>query len=252
MSNAWKLVTLLTFAGTLVGLISLFGSQHHGKVSNQQRQMKQKGTFSQVAIQEREAVVSRVLSDKILSQTHMTPAGLNTTITTVTTVVPNVATYTVSTNSSPTNPTDVGPTGISMVTAITSTMQKQFGQCGRRGADLSHQQDSRTNSRIVNGQPTTPCEWRWQVSLRLRFGGHFCGGVLISPRWVLTAAHCASISKEFHVVAGAYIIASVCPAKPKYGGMFVELFIILSTMIPQTTLIFHCLNSMRKCRSMTA
>lgn len=47
---------------------------------------------------------------------------------------------------------------------------------------------------IVGGQPADPGEWPWQVALITRgetvYYGQFCGGTLIDPQWVVTAAHC--------------------------------------------------------------
>ncbi|XP_059796862.1 plasminogen isoform X4 [Balaenoptera ricei] len=63
--------------------------------------------------------------------------------------------------------------------------------------------------RVVGGCVAIPHSWPWQVSLRKRFPSrnHFCGGTLISPEWVLTAAHCLdsfSGPASYKVVLGAH------------------------------------------------
>jgi secreted trypsin-like serine protease len=70
--------------------------------------------------------------------------------------------------------------------------------CGIKGG-------SNVSTSIVNGDEAEECAWKWQVALRKRSWNKrvFCGGMLLSPEWVLTAAHCAT-KADFDVVVGEH------------------------------------------------
>merc|ERR1719334_291622 len=67
------------------------------------------------------------------------------------------------------------------------------------------------SSRIIGGSQAAPGAWPWMISLKRpsdsgRFWFHICGGSVISPYWILTAAHCLKgkeISK-IRVVTGEF------------------------------------------------
>ncbi|KAK7869888.1 hypothetical protein R5R35_006690 [Gryllus longicercus] len=58
------------------------------------------------------------------------------------------------------------------------------------------------DARIINGNTASRGQFPYQAALYLN-GVSFCGGSLISTRWILTAAHCASGISRFTVYLGA-------------------------------------------------
>lgn len=71
------------------------------------------------------------------------------------------------------------------------------------------------STRIIGGEPSTPGTWPWMVSIESKgaaspYDGHFCGGSLIAPQWVLTAAHCLVDESAANLVVrvGGYDLSS--------------------------------------------
>ena len=63
--------------------------------------------------------------------------------------------------------------------------------CGKKG---------RSHSRIVGGDIAPPGDWPWQVTYDWEGNtgnkGHWCGASIISPNWIVTAAHCFMMSEK--------------------------------------------------------
>ena len=68
--------------------------------------------------------------------------------------------------------------------------------CGQR---LVESQNVATVDRVVGGKSALRGQYPWQAQIRafndtVKAWGHYCGGVIISERFVLTAAHCMTLA----------------------------------------------------------
>ncbi|XP_028174858.1 transmembrane protease serine 9 [Ostrinia furnacalis] len=65
--------------------------------------------------------------------------------------------------------------------------------------------------RIIGGRPAPPGKWPWQVVVLNRYKEAFCGGTLVSLRWVVTAAHC--VRKKLYVRLGEHDLLTRGPGE---------------------------------------
>lgn len=112
-----------------------------------------------------------------------------------------------------------------------------YGLLSQLPAPTAHAQataDQADDPAIVGGGEAVPGAWPWQVALvyvnrRSDYNGQYCGGTLIAPQWVLTAAHCAqgdliqqvqvALGKhKLSVQAGEHISITQVLIHPGYDG----------------------------------
>ncbi|MFH4978087.1 hypothetical protein AB6A40_004796 [Gnathostoma spinigerum] len=68
-----------------------------------------------------------------------------------------------------------------------------------------------SGQRLTGAIETQPHSWPWTVEIVWRTGTHRCGGVLIEPKFVLTAAHCFDKSRDpqlYVVLVGGHAIGT--------------------------------------------
>ena len=68
--------------------------------------------------------------------------------------------------------------------------------CGRRSSLAEETQSvfsvgqGSSAERVFQGDNANYGQYPWQVGVYIENVGHWCGGIIIGPYWILSAAHC--------------------------------------------------------------
>ncbi|XP_051967354.1 transmembrane protease serine 13b [Xyrauchen texanus] len=82
-----------------------------------------------------------------------------------------------------------GSVNISLSCPLQQTVSLRCCDCGRPPV----------STRIIGGDMAAEGQWPWQASLHFR-GHHTCGGTLVAPDFIITAAHCFSQEKSDYLL----------------------------------------------------
>ncbi|XP_052833824.1 trypsin isoform X2 [Octopus bimaculoides] len=108
-------------------------------------------------------------------------------------------------------------------------------RCGTRPSG------SQRNYRIIGGFEVRRNSWPWQVAILTRSKKQYCGGTLISPQWVLTAAHCIrkrGKKRKVIVRVGEHDLRTA-----NNGGRGGEINLILEKDFPHPKFDFHTISN---------
>ncbi|MBK1721832.1 serine protease [Thiocystis violacea] len=95
---------------------------------------------------------------------------------------------------------------------------------GSEAASAVAQSTASAQPRLLGGEPVEQSEWPWQAALKIstwRLNGSWtCGGSVIHPNWILTAAHCIVDDSDdrYNTVSPSNIEVRTGSTRFEYGG----------------------------------
>eukprot|EP00803_Ostreobium_quekettii_P006839 evm.model.scf_69EXC.1 EVM.evm.TU.scf_69EXC.1 scf_69EXC:18848-26756(+) len=105
---------------------------------------------------------------------------------------------------------------LSTLSAVTRTQpeaSKFFDGSDWRSRTLTQSREPGIQKLIVGGSPAKCGRFPYMASLRNNQGKHQCGGVLVDPEWILTAAHCVHPNELFSLKEAPRIVIGACNLK---------------------------------------